>query len=121
MTDKDIIAEAKRLATADRFNGHTWNDAFHAHLIRLAREGLPVPVPVPVKDDAADLHNALGHCVGQHERIRAIRAFLANRDAERDAEVAELVSAINDVIDYIPASLVNMRISPALAKLEPKP
>ena len=111
-TDDEIVAHLKQTYT-----GGVFLDEAIRQALRLARKGLPVPV----KDEAQELNNALGHCVGAHERMRAIRQFLATRDAERDAAVAELVAAVKEVIDDIPASWANMRLVPALAKLERKP
>jgi hypothetical protein len=85
--------------------------------LRLAREGLPVPV----KDEAVDLHNALGPCIGGYERIATIRQFLANRDAERDAEVAALIKAAKRLKARWPTYSDLYGLTAALAKLERKP
>jgi hypothetical protein len=88
--------------------------------LRIAREGLPVPV----KDEARDLWDTAytaWHRGSHDAATEAVRTFLADRDAERDAAVAELVAAVKEVIDDTPAVWANMRLVPALAKLERKP
>jgi hypothetical protein len=94
--------------------------------LRLAREGLPVPV----KDEAQELLESLlspvdGGYKGYDASLATIRQFLATRDAERDVEVAELVSAAYYALNWI--KVINHKdkrtanLSAALAKLEPKP
>jgi hypothetical protein len=95
---------------------------YHNHLIRLAREGLPVPV----KDDAVTLFNLLADADEQKlasgTRIATIRTFLAERDAERDEAVAELVEVAKRAdhyarrVHFYDDSILNA----ALAKLERK-
>ena len=94
------------------------------------REGLSV------KDEAAELaslvvqalqFSAASDCDGP-DAIATIRTFLAKRDAERDAEVKELVAAAKVGAGYLwgvgPRALcarqISQRIDAALAKLERK-
>jgi hypothetical protein len=86
------------------------------------REGLPV------KDEARELWDSISSYGGTPDNIdfydnaiATIRTFLAERDAKRDADVDELVTAVKEVIDDTPAVWANMRLVPALAKLERKP
>jgi hypothetical protein len=90
---------------------------------RLAREGLPVKDEVETlwwmafsayidycrEDDAA------------RAAIATIRTFLANRDAERDAEVAELVESAKLLKGLWPSHSSLYGLTDALAKLERKP
>jgi hypothetical protein len=92
--------------------------------LRLAREGLPV------KDEARTIWKAalaryeeggssLEDC---HCRATAtIRTFLATRDAERDADMAELVESAKRHRAAWPSHSDIYGLSAALAKLERKP
>jgi hypothetical protein len=114
-TDDEIVAHLRKT-----YGGGFFLDEAIREALRLAREGLPVPV----KDEAEALWEAVfanGPTVLTGDAVATIRAFLATRDAERDVAVAELVTAVKEVIDDTPAVWANMRLVPALAKLERKP
>ena len=96
--------------------------------LRIAREGFPVPDEAEIKEFAERLAAALNH--SKSEAITflppIIRTFLANRDAERDEMVAELVAAAKDGASYLGrtglhGAGIGQRIDAALAKLERKP
>jgi len=92
--------------------------------LRLAREGLPVPV----KDEAEALWEAVfanSKTVLTGDAVATIRKFLTERDAERDLDVAELVAAAYYALNWL--KVINHKdkrtldLSAALAKLERKP
>jgi ketopantoate reductase len=89
--------------------------------LRLAREGLPVPV----KDEARELLNALfsvdGRWKGFDASLATIRTFLTTRDTERDEAVAELVECAKRHRVAWPTKSDIYGLSAALAKLERKP
>ena len=124
-TDDEIVARMRAMGLV---TGDATKAAAYAAL-HLAREGLPVPV----KDDARELLNALfsvdGRWKGFDASLATIRTFLATRDAERDAErdemVAELVAAATYTRNWLKNSGYHnewtKNLSAALAKLELKP
>ena len=120
-TDDEIVAHLKQTYTGGVFLDEAIREA-----LRLAREGLPV------KDEAEELANRVsqtldGICTqDEYDRTLAIiRTFLAARDAERDAEVKELVKAAS----YARICLKNggyhnewtRNLDAVLAKMERKP
>ena len=105
--------------------------------LELAREGLPVPK----KDEASELAKAvvvawyhrgrtgawddLLYTSHRDKALEAARTFLAARDAERDAEVKELVKAAYYALNWLKVIRYEdertTNLSAALAKMERKP
>lgn len=135
-TDDEIVAHLKQTYTGGVFLDEAIREA-----LRLAREGLPVPV-----DEATLLVREVMHAYqdakpetrpdggnmrwrkGSYDNLEstvvaidAARTFLAKRDAERDAEVKELVKAAKAVKDNYSALFDVAAVSAALAKMERKP
>ena len=86
--------------------------------LELAREGLPV------KDEARELAHKLYLCGDRDKATEIIRTFLAQRDAERDAEVKELVKAAYYALNWLKVIRYEdertTNLSAALAKMERK-
>ena len=126
-TDEEIVAHIAALADPNtKPTDVELMKAVAREALRLAREGLPV------KDEAEELANRVsqtldGVCTqDEYDRTLAIiRTFLAARDAERDAEVKELVKAAS----YARICLKNggyhnewtRNLDAVLAKMERKP